>query len=51
MAPNIKMAVNLEFLLKFAAWFMLEFIVLILHFMRLHSSKHEKRKKFVLSSK
>jgi hypothetical protein len=30
---------------------MLEFIVLILYFMRLHSLKHEKRKKNILNSK
>jgi hypothetical protein len=30
---------------------MLEFIVLILYFRRLHSLKHEKRKKIVLNSK
>jgi hypothetical protein len=37
MATKIKMAANLEFLLRFN-------IVLILYFMRLHSLKHEKRK-------
>jgi hypothetical protein len=41
----------LEFLLKFYSYFMLEFIVLILYFMRLHSLIHEKRKKIVLNSK
>jgi hypothetical protein len=53
MAPKIKMAANLVFLLKFysTAWFMLELIVLILYFMRLHSLNHEKRKKIVLNSK
>jgi hypothetical protein len=30
---------------------MLEFIILLLYFMRLHSLKHEKRKKIVLNSK
>jgi hypothetical protein len=50
MAPKIKMAANLEFLLK-KNLPQLEFIVLILYFMRLHSLKHEKPKKIIVNSK
>jgi hypothetical protein len=47
MAPKTKMAANLEFLLNSTstAWFMLEFMVLVLYFMRFHLLKQEKRKK------
>jgi hypothetical protein len=54
LAPKIKMVANLELLLKkftLTAWFVLEFIILILYFMRLHSLNHEKRKKIVSNSK